>query len=89
MLVTFLYLVVANIFTVQETLALQTLHIGGLFPFSGLANGRQTSMNGELIQAAVTMATADVEKKAVLPPGYKLQLYVNDTKVSANVTLMS
>lgn len=78
---TFLCLVVANIFRFQvQTLAIQTLHIGGLYPFSGLTNGRQSSMKGELIQPAVTMAIEDVEKKAILP-GYRLQLRVNDTEV--------
>ena len=79
--VAFQYLVVANIFRFQvKTLAIQTLHIGGLYPFSGLTNGRQSSMEGELIQPAVSMAIEDVEKKAILP-GYRLQLHVNDTEV--------
>ena len=79
--VAFQYLVVANIFRFQvKTLAIQTLHIGGLYPFSGLTNGRQSSMEGELIQPAVCMAIEDVEKKAILP-GYRLQLHVNDTEV--------
>ena len=79
----FLSLVVVNMFRFQvKTLAVQTLHIGGLYPFGGLSNGRQSSMKGELIQPAVSMAIEDVEKKAILP-GYRLQLHVNDTQVGA------
>lgn len=79
-LVTFLYLEVAKIFIVQETFALQTLHIGGFFPFTGLSNGSKSSMKGEFIRAAVSMAIEDVEKQKVLPNGYSLQLHANDTK---------
>lgn len=79
--VAFLSLVVVNMFRFQvKTLAVQTLHIGVLYPFSGLSNGRQSSMEGELIQPAVSMAIKDVQKKAILP-GYRLQLHVNDTQV--------
>lgn len=79
--VAFLYLVVANIFQFQmKTLAIKTLYIGGLFPFSGLTNSTEYSMKGELIQPAVSMAIEDVEKGAILP-GYRLQLHVNDTRV--------
>ena len=78
--VAFLSLVVVNMFRFQVTLAIQTLHIGGLYPFSGLSNGRQSSMKGELIRPAVSMAIEDVEKKAILP-GYRLHLLVNDTQV--------
>lgn len=79
--VAFLYLVVANIFRFQmKTLAIKTLYIGGLFPFSGLTNSTESSMKGELIQPAVSMAIEDVEKKAILS-GYRLQLHVNDTRV--------
>jgi len=80
----FLYLVVANMFRFQvKTLAFQSLYIGGLYPFTGLSTGRQSSMKGELIQLAVSMAIEDVEKKAVLP-GYRLQLHVNDTQCRAD-----
>ena len=79
--VAFLYLVVANIFRFQvKTLAIKTLYIGGLFPFSGLTNSIESSMKGDLIQPAVSMAIEDVEKKAILA-GYRLQLHVNDTRV--------
>lgn len=78
--VAFLSLVVVNMFRFHVTLAVQTLHIGGLYPFSGVSNGRQSSMKGELIQPAVSMAIKDVEKKVILP-GYRLQLHVNDTQV--------
>lgn len=77
---TFLHLVAANILRFQVTRAIQTLHIGGLYPFTGLNNGRQSSMKGDLIQQAVTMAMKDVEKNAILP-AYQLQLHVNDTQV--------
>ncbi|KAL9965837.1 hypothetical protein ACROYT_G029691 [Oculina patagonica] len=77
--VTFLYLVVANILRFQVTQAIQTLHIGGLYPFTGLNNDRQSSMKGDLIQQAVSMAVKDVEKKDILS-GYQLELHVNDTQ---------
>ena len=79
--VAFLSRVVVNMFRFQvKTLATQTLHVGGLYPFSGLSNGRQSLMKGDLIEPAVSMAIEDVEKKAILP-GYRLQLHVNDTQV--------
>ena len=81
----FLYLVVANIF--RLTLAFQTLYIGGLYPFTGLSTGRQSSMKGELIQPAVSMAIKDVERKAILP-GYRLQLHVNDTQVGGQLRII-
>ena len=87
-LVTFLYLEVAKIFMAQETFALQALHIGGFFPFTGLSNGSKSSMKGEFIRAAVSMAIEDVEKQKVLPNGYSLQLHANDTKVGGILTRM-
>ena len=83
----FLYLVVASLFRFQvKTLAFQTLYIGSLYPFTGLRTGRQSSMKGELIQPAVSMAIKDVEKKAILP-GYRLQLHVNDTQVRGKLRI--
>ena len=87
-LVTFLYLEAAKIVIVQETFALQTLHIGGFFPFTGLSNGSKSSMKGEFIRAAVSMAIEDVEKQKILPNGYSLQLHTNDTKVGGILTRM-
>lgn len=80
--VTFLHLVVADILRCQGTAEIRKLHIGGLYPFTGVNNGRQSSMKGDLIQQAVTMAVEDVGKKGILP-GYQLQLHVNDTQVIA------
>lgn len=79
---TFLYLAVAYNSHYQGTLALQRLHIGGLFPFGGLQE-TEISMKGDLIEAAVNMALKDVEDKNILPE-YKLQLHVNDTQCRAD-----
>lgn len=65
---TFPYLAVAYNSHYQGILALQRLHIGGLFPFGGLQE-TEISKKGDLIEAAVNMALKDVEGKNILP-GY-------------------
>lgn len=78
---TFLYLAVENAIYSKETPALQTLHIGALFPFD-VTNERDKTMRADLILPMVKIALEDIERKAPLP-GYRLQLHVNDTQVRA------
>ena len=78
----FLYLAVASSFQHQLIQALQTLHVGGLFPFSGLSDSEEIFMKGDLIQTAVNMAVNDIQDQDILP-GYQLQLHINDTQVRA------
>ena len=75
----FLYLTVASNLQYHLIWAISTLHIGGLFPFSGLGDDG-VSMKGDLIEKAVRMAIEDVQSKGILP-GYRLQLHINDTQV--------
>ena len=75
----FLYLTVASNLQYHLIWAIATLHIGGLFPFSGLG-GNGVSMKGDLIEKAVRMAIEDIQIKGILP-GYLLQLHINDTQV--------
>ena len=75
----FLYLTVASNLQYHLIWAISTLHIGGLFPFSGLG-GNGGSMKGDLIEKAVRMAIEDIQMKGILP-GYLLQLHINDTQV--------
>ena len=75
----FLYLTVASNLQYHLIWAIPKLHIGGLFPFSGVGD-EGVSMKGDLIEKAVEMAIHDVQSKDILP-GYQLQLHINDTRV--------
>ncbi|XP_068685324.1 gamma-aminobutyric acid type B receptor subunit 2-like isoform X2 [Montipora foliosa] len=75
---TFLHLVAVTTVHFKEASALQTLHIGAFFPFN-VTNAREETMKADLILPMVNMAIKDIESKDILP-GYRLQLYVNDTQ---------